>query len=101
DGKRIGYLKFHLMSDRYEVSIETRDLAGGQPTVLISSPLLHDFYWLPDGRVVYSLGDGRATASDNFAPLNGKSLTRLRFWSLTPPSCSEGLAKHTKPFSTE
>jgi Tol biopolymer transport system component len=33
--------------------------------LLTSSSLLHDFYWLPDGRVVYSLGDGRATASDN------------------------------------
>src|SRR3984893_3817330 len=65
DGKRIGYLKFHPMSDRYEVSMETRDLVGGPPTVIISSPLLHDFYWLPDGPVVYSLGNERATASDN------------------------------------
>src|SRR4029077_9655863 len=65
DGKRIGYLKFHQMSDRYEVSIETRDLTGGSPTVLLTSFLLHDFYWLPDGRVVYSLGNDRATASDN------------------------------------
>jgi serine/threonine protein kinase len=65
DGKRVGYLKFHRMSDRYEVSIETRDLTGGSPTVLLTSFLLHDFYWLLDGRVVYSLGEGRATASDN------------------------------------
>ena len=65
DGKRIGHLTFRQIGDRYEVSIETRDLAGRQPSVLISSPLLHDFYWLPDGRVVYSLGNGRATASDN------------------------------------
>jgi Periplasmic component of the Tol biopolymer transport system len=33
--------------------------------VLLTSFLLHDFYWLPDGRMVYSIGDGRATASDN------------------------------------
>jgi Tol biopolymer transport system component len=45
--------------------METRDLAGGPPTVIISSPLLHDFYWLPNGPVVYSLGSERATASDN------------------------------------
>jgi Tol biopolymer transport system component/predicted Ser/Thr protein kinase len=64
DGKRVGYLKFHQMT-RYEVSIETRDLTGGSPTVLLTNFLLHDFYWLPDGRVVYSLGENRATASDN------------------------------------
>src|SRR4029077_8633489 len=29
DGKRIGYLKFHQMSDRFELSIETRALTGG------------------------------------------------------------------------
>jgi eukaryotic-like serine/threonine-protein kinase len=33
--------------------------------VLLRSTLLHDFYWLPDGRVVYSIGEARATASDN------------------------------------
>ena len=65
DGKRVGYLKFHQMSDSYEGSIETRDLNGGPPAVLVTSFLLHDFYWLPDDRVVYSLGEGRATASDN------------------------------------
>jgi serine/threonine protein kinase/Tol biopolymer transport system component len=65
DGKRIGYLKFHQMSDRHEGSIETRDLTGGPPTVLLTSFRLHDFYWLPDGRVVYSIGEGRSIASDN------------------------------------
>jgi Tol biopolymer transport system component len=65
DGKRVGYLKFHQGIDRFEVSIETRDLTGGPPTVLVTSFLLHDFYWLPDGRVVYSSGEGSATASDN------------------------------------
>ena len=65
DGKRVGCIRFHQVSDRFEFSIETRDLTGGPPTVLLSSLLLHDFYWLPDGRVVYSLGEGRATASDN------------------------------------
>jgi Tol biopolymer transport system component len=65
DGKRVGYLKSHQMSERYEVSIETRDLTGGPAMVLLASFLLHDLYWLPDGRMVYSIGDGRATASDN------------------------------------
>jgi eukaryotic-like serine/threonine-protein kinase len=66
DGKRVGYLKFHQLSDRFEVSIETRDLTGGPPTVLLtSSSPLHDFYWLPDGRVAYSLGERGAITSDN------------------------------------
>src|SRR6202011_2428912 len=65
DGKRVGYLKFHQLSDRFEGSIETRDLTGGPPTVLLTNLLLHDFYWLPDGRVFYSVGEGRPTASDN------------------------------------
>jgi DNA-binding winged helix-turn-helix (wHTH) protein len=65
DGKRIGYLKFHQVSDKSELSIETRDLAGGPPRVLLTNPLLHDFYWLPDGRVVYSIGEGSPTASEN------------------------------------
>jgi len=66
DGKRLGYLKLHQVTDSFDLwSIETRDLAGGPPTVLLTSPVLHDFYWLPDGRVVYSLGEGRAIASDN------------------------------------
>jgi DNA-binding winged helix-turn-helix (wHTH) protein/Tol biopolymer transport system component len=65
NGNRVGYLKFHQMSDRFEISIETRDLTGGPPTMLLTSRLLHDFYWLPDGRVVYSIGEVEATASDN------------------------------------
>jgi Tol biopolymer transport system component len=66
DGKRVGYLKFHQVNDRFEKSIETMDPTRGQPTVLLtSSSPLHDFYWLPDGRVAYSLGDGKATVSDN------------------------------------
>jgi len=66
DGKRVGYLKFHQVNDRFEESIETIDPTRGPPTVLLtSSSPLHDFYWLPDGRVAYSLGEGGATVSDN------------------------------------
>jgi serine/threonine protein kinase len=65
DGKHVGYIKSHPAIDSFDMSIETRNVAGGPPTVLLSSPLLHDFYWLPDDRVIYSLGDGRATGSDN------------------------------------
>ena len=76
DGKRVGYIKFRELSDKFEFStrhaipirrrsVETRDLTGGPPTVLLTNPRLHDFYWLPDGRVVYSMGEGRLTALDD------------------------------------
>ena len=65
DGKRVGYIKFRQVSDKFELSIETRDLSGGPPTVLLTNPFLHDFYWLPDRRIVYSVGEGRSLASDD------------------------------------
>src|SRR3984893_4206965 len=76
DGKRVGYIKFRELSDKFEFStrhaipirrrsVETRDLTGGPPTVLLTNPRLHDFYWLPDGRVVFSMGEGRLTALDD------------------------------------
>jgi len=64
DGTRLGYIKFRQVSDKFEFSIETRNLTGGPPAVVVSGPLLRDFCWLPDGRVVYSMGEGRLTALD-------------------------------------
>jgi eukaryotic-like serine/threonine-protein kinase len=40
DGKRVGYIKFRQVSNKLEFSIETRDLTGGPPTVVSTSPLL-------------------------------------------------------------
>jgi eukaryotic-like serine/threonine-protein kinase len=65
DGQRVGYLRSHQLTDRFEFSIETRDLNIKSTTVLLTSFLLHDFYWLPDGRIVYSLGEGKAAGSDD------------------------------------
>jgi len=65
DGKRVGYIKFRQVRDKFEFSIETRDLSGGPPAVLATGLLLRDFCWLADGRVVYSMGEGRLTALDN------------------------------------
>ena len=64
DGERLGYIKFRQVNDRFEFSIETRDLSGGPTTVLATSSFLRDFWWLPDSRVVYSVGEGRLTAAD-------------------------------------
>jgi hypothetical protein len=65
DGKRVGYIKFRQVSDKFEFSMETRDLSGGSPTVLVTGTLLRDFCWLPDGRLVYSMGEGGLSALDH------------------------------------
>jgi len=61
DGQRIAYKRFHRTSERLECSIESRDLKGGQPTLLLSDPTLCDrdtkFLWHPDGRFVYTMSD--------------------------------------------
>jgi serine/threonine protein kinase len=49
DGQRIAYLKFHLAPDKFEASIESRDLNGGQPVPIFSDLRLGDFCWLRDG----------------------------------------------------
>jgi len=56
DGQRIAYMKFHVARGGIERSIESFDPRGGAPTVIFSDPKLQDFCWLPDGRIIYSLG---------------------------------------------
>ncbi len=59
DGQRIAYEKYHRAPDKLECSLESRDLKGGPPTLLLSDPKLCDrnikFLWLPDGRFLYTL----------------------------------------------
>ena len=54
DGQRIAYQKFHWEADKFQVSVESCDLKGTQPNVLLSDPALIDFWWGPDGRLIYS-----------------------------------------------
>jgi Tol biopolymer transport system component len=58
DGQRIAYMRFHHRPDKLECSIESRDLKGGQPTLILSDPGLcsgdNKFLWFPSGRFVYS-----------------------------------------------
>jgi eukaryotic-like serine/threonine-protein kinase len=56
DGKRVGYIKFRQVRDKFEFSIETRDLSGGPPAVLATGLLLRDFCWLPPTAVTPHLG---------------------------------------------
>ena len=59
DGQRIAYERFHGTPDRLECSIESRDLKGSQPTLILSDPRLCDadllFLWFPGGRFVYTM----------------------------------------------
>jgi Tol biopolymer transport system component len=59
DGQRIAYGRGHRTPDKLEYSIESRDLKGGQPTVILSDPRLRGtdfkFWWFPSGRFVYAL----------------------------------------------
>jgi Tol biopolymer transport system component len=66
DGKRIAYQKWRSEPTGWDYSIETRELNGGTPSTLVSTrksnsqpgrdfSLPEDFWWLPDGRVIYSV----------------------------------------------
>jgi Tol biopolymer transport system component len=61
DGQRIVYIRFHRKPDG--CTIESRDLKGGQPTVLVSDPRIcaavgsESIWWLPDGRIIYTMAE--------------------------------------------
>ncbi|HXJ14142.1 MAG TPA: hypothetical protein VNH19_17845, partial [Candidatus Limnocylindrales bacterium] len=54
DGQRIAYLRFHWEADKFQVSVESCDLKGTEPSVLLSDPGLIDFWWGAEGRLIYS-----------------------------------------------
>jgi serine/threonine protein kinase len=61
DGQRIAYGRFHRRPDKLECSIESRDLKGSRPTVIVSGPTLCSrnikSLWFPDGRFVYFMAE--------------------------------------------
>ena len=54
-GRRLAYLKQRPTAD--EVAIESCDLAGGRPTVILAHRRLRAFCWAPDGRILYALAE--------------------------------------------
>jgi DNA-binding winged helix-turn-helix (wHTH) protein/Tol biopolymer transport system component len=60
DGRRIAYRSVRHLPDRVEASIESRDVKGGQPTVIVSNSnpdylfFGRQFIWLPSGRFIYT-----------------------------------------------
>lgn len=65
DGQRIAYIKSHQASDKSEMYIESRDLKGGQPALILSDPRLEEFCWLHDGRVIYAKAEPPPNEKDN------------------------------------
>ena len=65
DGLRIAYTRFHRTGDKLKCSIESRNLQGEQPTVILSDPGLcggnTQFQWLRDGRLLYELPEAEAS----------------------------------------
>jgi serine/threonine protein kinase len=59
DGQRLAYLKSGTEA------IEMRALNGGPPTTVLplEVPDLHDLLWLPDGRILYAIGESGHNAN--------------------------------------
>jgi Tol biopolymer transport system component len=55
DDQRIAYVKMYGEQPELELTVESRDLKGGPAVTILSDSKLWDFYWLPDGRWIYSL----------------------------------------------
>jgi serine/threonine protein kinase len=55
DDQRIAYVKMYGERPELELTVESRDLKGGPAVIILSDSKLWDFYWLPDGRLIYSL----------------------------------------------
>jgi Tol biopolymer transport system component len=53
--KRIAYLKYQIKNGETTLSLESRDLKGGDPTTLLSNPRFKDFCWGQSGRLIYSV----------------------------------------------
>jgi DNA-binding winged helix-turn-helix (wHTH) protein/Tol biopolymer transport system component len=54
-GERLAYIRSLPTKAGFERSIDTIDLRGLQPTRVISLPNLHDYVWLADGHLLYSV----------------------------------------------
>jgi DNA-binding winged helix-turn-helix (wHTH) protein/Tol biopolymer transport system component len=80
DGNRLAYSNAQLTptGDIQFATIETRDVNGTKPTVIVSETdsSLGDFWWLPDGRIVYVRTD-ESSGDDNLwqISIDGKTGT--------------------------
>src|SRR5215469_15561202 len=65
DGQRIAYMKSYSQAGKAGDAVENIALTGGPPARILSDPHLQDFCWLPDGRLLYSLGQEIMLGSDS------------------------------------
>jgi Tol biopolymer transport system component len=77
DSKRIAYKRFVSVPDGVRCEIESRDLKGGEPAVVLSDPKLAPrfgggLWWLADQHLVYSFGD----------KVGGTSVTDTNLWEI-------------------
>jgi len=63
DGQRLAYMKIHRGYE--EVLIESRDLRGGQTTIITSDPRLRNFCWALNGHIFYARLENLKEASAN------------------------------------
>jgi serine/threonine protein kinase/Tol biopolymer transport system component len=74
DSRRMGYQRFLFGSEGLRGSIESRDLNGGHAVIALSDPKLAGnfggFWWLAEGRLIYSLGEGAWSYFDSFSDSN-------------------------------
>jgi Tol biopolymer transport system component len=54
-GKRILYAKYRVTNSQTTLTLESVDLKGGDPVVLLSNPRLTDFCWGQAGRLIYTV----------------------------------------------
>jgi Tol biopolymer transport system component len=73
DGRRIVYLRNKFGTN--ESSIEARSISDGTTTVLLAAMGMLDFWWTPDGRLIYSQADPSAEATFNLWELGIDSKT--------------------------
>ena len=79
DSRRLIYIRTHETSDMFESALESRDLQGGPPVTMLSSvPDMGDFYWLPGGRMIYSLPEPGQTTCNFWAMLVDEQTGRPR-----------------------
>lgn len=68
DGKRIAFARYHHAPDKLECSIESRDLQGSNPALIVSDPRLCrvdiKFLWFPSGRFVYLMAEPDVSHSE-------------------------------------
>ena len=67
DGQRLAYVKTERTSDSFRNWIETCDLNGANRMTVVpdAGVSLSDFWWLPEGRMVYARQDSHGSSDNN------------------------------------